>query len=67
MNDVLTLEEVTSYLRVDPSTIYRLLRKKQLPAFELARDWRFCREALEQWIAQKTAAQITNHGGRRRE
>ncbi len=60
MKDVLTLDEVTSYLRVHRSTIYRLLRKKQLPAFKVARDWRFCREALDEWIAKRTTAQMAN-------
>jgi excisionase family DNA binding protein len=49
---VLTLEEVASYLRVHPSTIYRLLRKRQLPAFKLGSDWRFNRESIDQWSAQ---------------
>jgi excisionase family DNA binding protein len=49
---VLKLEEVASYLRVHPSTIYRLLRKRQLPAFKLGSDWRFNREAIDQWSAQ---------------
>ena len=49
---VLTLEEVASYLRVHPSTIYRLLRKRQLPAFKLGSDWRFNLESIDQWSAQ---------------
>jgi excisionase family DNA binding protein len=46
---ILTLENVAEYLRVHPSTIYRLLRKKQLPAFKLGRDWRFHRESIDRW------------------
>ncbi len=61
MKDVLTLDEVTSYLRVHRSTVYRLLRKKQLPAFKVARDWRFYRKALDEWIAKRTAAQMANN------
>ena len=49
---VLTLEEVASYLRVHPSTIYRLVKKRQLPAFKMGSDWRFNREAIDQWSAQ---------------
>jgi excisionase family DNA binding protein len=48
---VLKLEEVASYLRVHPSTIYRLVKKRQLPAFKLGSDWRFNREAIDQWSA----------------
>jgi excisionase family DNA binding protein len=48
---ILTLENLAEYLRVHPSTIYRLLKKKQLPAFKVGRDWRFSRESIEHWLA----------------
>ncbi len=48
---ILTLENVAEYLRVHPSTIYRMLKKRQLPAFKLGRDWRFNRESLDRWCA----------------
>jgi excisionase family DNA binding protein len=48
---ILTLSSVAEYLRVHPSTIYRLLRKKQLPAFKLGRDWRFKLECIDRWRA----------------
>ena len=51
MARVLTLEEVASYLRVHPSTIYRLLKKKQLPAFKVGSDWRFNLESIDRWRA----------------
>ncbi|HZP44734.1 MAG TPA: helix-turn-helix domain-containing protein [Candidatus Binataceae bacterium] len=49
MAHVMTLEEVASYLRVHPSTIYRLLKKRQLPAFKVGSDWRFNQESIDQW------------------
>ena len=48
---ILTLENVAEYLRVHPLTIYRLLKKKQLPAFKLGHDWRFNRESIDRWRA----------------
>jgi excisionase family DNA binding protein len=49
---ILTLENVADYLRVHPSTIYRMLKKKQLPAFKIGRDWRFNRESLDRWCSK---------------
>ena len=46
---VLTLGEVAYYLRVHPSTIYRLVKRKALPAFKVGTDWRFDVEALNEW------------------
>jgi len=51
MARVMTLEEVADYLRVHPSTIYRLLKKKQLPAFKVGSDWRFNLESIDRWRA----------------
>jgi excisionase family DNA binding protein len=34
----LTVDEVADYLRVSRSTIYRLLRRNQLPAFKIGND-----------------------------
>ena len=36
---VMTVREVSSYLRVHPSTIY--LKHHQIPAFHVGSDWRF--------------------------
>ena len=49
MARVMTLEEVASYLRVHPSTIDRLLKRKELPAFKVGSDWRFNQESIDRW------------------
>jgi excisionase family DNA binding protein len=46
---ILTIGDAAEYLKVHPSTIYRLLKKKQLPAFKVGRDWRFKREEIDRW------------------
>jgi excisionase family DNA binding protein len=47
---VLTVRELAGYLRVHQTTVYRLLREQKLPAFRVGSDWRFNREAIEQWM-----------------
>ena len=49
---VMTLEEVADYLRVHPSTIYRLLKKHRIPAFKVGSDWRFNVGAIDQWCLE---------------
>lgn len=47
----LTVEEAAQLLRVNQWTIYRLLKKKQLPgARKIGRAWRFHRDTLMQWM-----------------
>jgi excisionase family DNA binding protein len=55
--DVLTLDEVAAYLRVHTSTIYRLLKRKELPAFKVGSDWRFTRESVDHWMLEAQAAE----------
>ncbi|MGH8011892.1 MAG: helix-turn-helix domain-containing protein [Candidatus Binataceae bacterium] len=62
MARVLTLEEVASYLRVHPSTIYRLLKKKQLPAFKVGSDWRFNLESIDRWRAEAEQGRVSGGG-----
>ncbi len=47
--DIVTVKEVSEYFRVHTSTVYRLLSKKQLPAFRVGSDWRFSLKAINQW------------------
>jgi excisionase family DNA binding protein len=46
---VMTVNELSEYLRVHRSTIYRLLKKGQIPGFKIGSDWRFNVEAIDQW------------------
>jgi excisionase family DNA binding protein len=46
----MTLDEVAAFLQVHPSTIYRLLKRHEIPAFKMGSEWRFNRESIERWI-----------------
>jgi excisionase family DNA binding protein len=49
MPNVLNLAEVAGYLRVHPSTVYRLVKKHLIPAFKVGSDWRFNQESIDRW------------------
>ena len=49
MSDVMILPEVAEYLRVHPSTVYRLLKKRLIPAYKIGSDWRFNREDIDRY------------------
>ena len=51
--DVMTIGELADYLRCNKSTIYRLIKKEQLPAFRIGSDWRFKRELIEKWMEEQ--------------
>jgi len=53
----LTTADVLSCLKVDPRTIYRLIKIGELPAVRIGRQWRFRRDDLNEWIdRQRTTA-----------
>jgi excisionase family DNA binding protein len=55
---VLTVGELSGYLRVHRSTIYRLLKRGELPGFKIGSDWRFNVEAIDEWRLQQGANQL---------
>jgi excisionase family DNA binding protein len=50
---VMTVKELSLYLRVHPSTIYKLLRRGDLPGFRIGADWRFSTEAIDRWCSER--------------
>jgi excisionase family DNA binding protein len=51
--EIMTVPTLAEFLRCNQSTIYRLLKKKQIPAFNLGSDWRFFRSDIDEWIARQ--------------
>jgi excisionase family DNA binding protein len=49
-NDILTLEEVASYLRLTPQTIYKWAQEKRIPGAKLGKEWRFRRSIIDRWL-----------------
>jgi excisionase family DNA binding protein len=46
---VLTVKDLSTYLGVNQSTVYRLIKAGKLPAFRVGSDWRFNREQIDRW------------------
>lgn len=55
-NSVLTVKEVAALRRVDEKTVYRLVKKHELPNFKVAGARRFTSNDIESWIEKKKAA-----------
>lgn len=54
-----TAEEVSAYLRIPQSTIYKLAQDKVLPGFKVGKHWRFRRETILEWIKVKEGNSLT--------
>jgi excisionase family DNA binding protein len=54
----LDFKELTSYLKMPRSTLYRLVQSKQLPGHKVGRSWRFDRDEIDRWIKGDGRTQI---------
>ncbi len=50
----MTVEEAAQYLRLHTSTVYRLVRRGELPAVKIGKQWRLDRETLEHSLRANT-------------
>tara|TARA_Y100000296_G_C5179598_1_gene262662 strand:+ start:7233 stop:7409 length:177 start_codon:yes stop_codon:yes gene_type:complete len=50
---IMTLKEVATYLKLTEKTAYRLAAEKKLPGFKVGGSWRFKLSDLEMWIEQQ--------------
>jgi excisionase family DNA binding protein len=57
----LTTEDLLSYLRITPRTMYRLIRNGEIPAIRIGRQWRFRRADLDAWVARQRACDLVSH------
>jgi len=56
---ILTLRQVAEYLKVHKNTVYRLVNRKELPAFKVWHDWRFDLESIDLWrVTQEHSAKV---------
>jgi excisionase family DNA binding protein len=53
--EVLTVKEVCDLLRVHPATLYKLAREGKIPSFRIVSEWRFRKDAVLRWMAEKSA------------
>lgn len=65
LDEILTIDEVATYLKAGKHTVYRLASSGKIPAFKLGGTWRFRRAELDQWIARRIgkAADAYEDGG----
>jgi excisionase family DNA binding protein len=52
---IMTTPEVARYLQVHQSTLYKLIRRGQIPVFKIGSDYRFDRDTIKTWMADRTS------------
>lgn len=49
-NEMMTVNEVADFLRMNPMTIYRFAQQGKIPASKILGSWRFNRREVEEWV-----------------
>lgn len=49
---IMTLEEVSNYLRVSKGTIYNLIKSGRIPVAKIGGQWRFQKETIDKWLKE---------------
>lgn len=52
LGDILTIEELSAYLKIPESTLYKIVREGKIPSQKVGRHWRFRKEAIDNWLDQ---------------
>jgi len=52
LGDVLTIEELSAYLKIPKSTLYKLVREGKVPCQKIGRHWRFRKAAIDRWLEE---------------
>ena len=51
--DILTIVELSGYLKIPKSTVYKLCQEGKIPGQKVGRHWRFRRETIDRWLDEK--------------
>ncbi len=51
--DILTIGELSEYLKISKSTLYKLAQEASLPGQKVGKHWRFHRQAIDEWLKSR--------------
>ena len=57
--EVMTIHEVSEYLRIPISSLYRLAQSGKIPCQKVGRHWRFHRESLDRWLQENPNKELS--------
>jgi excisionase family DNA binding protein len=58
----MTVEQLSVYLQIAKSTLYKLAQEGKVPGQKVGKHWRFRKDAIDRWLDDDSKAQ-TRRGG----
>jgi len=50
IEEILTLNELSQYLKISKSTVYKLCQEGRIPGQKVGRHWRFRKATIDKWL-----------------
>jgi two-component system response regulator (stage 0 sporulation protein F) len=50
MTEIMTAQELSTYLKITTTTIYKLAQQGEIPSFKIGSEWRFKKELVDRWL-----------------
>ncbi|HBU08782.1 MAG TPA: DNA-binding protein [Candidatus Omnitrophica bacterium] len=50
----LTTQQVAAYLRINLFTLYRMIKKSEVPAYKIGGQWRIKKSEIELWLTKNS-------------
>lgn len=57
---VMTIEEISKYLQIPLSSLYKLAQEGKIPCQKVGRHWRFRKEAIDRWLENTSRGEMDN-------
>jgi excisionase family DNA binding protein len=55
---MMTVEQLAEVLQVSTKTIYRLLKRGEIPALRIGHHWRFDRKDVSRWLFERRVERL---------
>jgi len=53
MEELITLKELSKYLKISRPTLYKMVENGKIPALKIANQWRFKRDDISNWVEKQ--------------
>lgn len=61
---IMTMDELSAYLRISKSTLYKLAVGNKIPGTKIGKRWRFHKDAIDEWVKRGSSASISKSSSR---
>lgn len=51
-DELLTIKEISKYLKLSPDTVYRMVKKAHIPCIKIGKKWRFRKIRIDSWLKE---------------